>query len=127
MTARLGFISHTATEAQRQAAFPLDEPIHEREQARIAVSDRSLPKVEQVWSAPERRAQQTSRPLGLPTEPTYGLRDCDYGRWRSRKLEDIQSDDPEGLLTWLTDPSAAPHGGESIERLTRRVGSWVDG
>jgi broad specificity phosphatase PhoE len=55
-----------------------------------------------------------------------GLRDCDYGTWRGRKMEAVQSEDPQGFLAWLTDPNSAPHGGESIERLIGRVGSWID-
>jgi broad specificity phosphatase PhoE len=124
MTARLSFIAHAATEAQRHAAFPLDEPI--TEQARIARLGRNIPKAEQIWSGPEQRARQTSRMLGLSATPADGLRDCDYGRWRCRKMEEVQSSDPQGFMAWLTDPNSAPHGGESIERLIGRVGSWID-
>jgi broad specificity phosphatase PhoE len=54
------------------------------------------------------------------------LRDCDYGAWRGRGLDELQSSDPEALALWLTDPTAAPHGGESIVKLIDRVGSWLD-
>lgn len=126
MTARFTFIAHAATEAQRYAAFPLDEPITEREQTRIARLGGNLPRAEQIWSAPEQRAQQTSRILGLSAMLAGELRDCDYGRWRGRKMEDVQSEDPQGILAWLTAPDSAPHGGESIERLIARAGSWID-
>jgi broad specificity phosphatase PhoE len=126
MIARLTFITHAATEAQRHAAFPLDELITGREQARLARLGRNIPKAEQIWSAPEQRTQQTSRILGLPVTISEGLRDCDYGRWRGRKMEEVQSEDPEGFLAWLTVPSSAPHGGESIECLIGRVGRWMD-
>jgi len=33
---------------------------------------------------------------------------------------------PEGVFTWLTDPSAVPHGGESIVELIERIASWLD-
>ena len=126
MTARLSFIAHAATEAQRHAAFPLDELITERETARVGGLGRNIPKAEQIWSAPEQRARQTSRMLGLSAMPADGLRDCDYGRWRGRKMEEVQSEDPQGFLAWLTDPKSAPHGGESIDLLIGRVGSWID-
>jgi broad specificity phosphatase PhoE len=126
MTARLSFIVHAATEAQRNAAFPLDELITEREQARIAKVGRNIPKAEQIWSAPEQRTQQTSRTLGLQALVSDGLRDCDYGRWRGRKMEEIQLENPDGILAWLSDPSASPHGGESIELLIARIGTWMD-
>jgi broad specificity phosphatase PhoE len=126
VTVRITFIAHAATEAQRQAAFPLDEPVSERERARIAGLGRNLPKAERAWSAPEQRAQQTCGLLGLRAMPADGLRDCDYGRWRGRKMEDVQSEDPEGFLAWLTVPNSTPHGGESIETLIGRAGRWMD-
>jgi broad specificity phosphatase PhoE len=125
MTARLSFIAHAATEAQRYAAFPLDELITEREQARVARLRWNIPKAERIWSAPEQRAQQTSRMLELSAILADGLRDCDYGKWRGRKMEDLQSEDPQGFLAWLADAKSAPHGGESIECLIGRVGSWM--
>jgi broad specificity phosphatase PhoE len=126
MTSRLSFISHAGTEAQRHAAFPLDEPITEREQVRIAGLDRNIPKAERVWSAPEQRAQQTCRILGLSGMPAEELRDCDYGTWKGRRMEDVQSEDPHGFIDWLTVPDSAPHGGESVERLVGRVGAWMN-
>ena len=41
-------------------------------------------------------------------------------------MGDLESENPESLLAWLTDPSAVPPGGESVEMLIRRVGSWMD-
>ena len=126
MTARIILIAHAATQAQRRAAFPRDEPIAEREVEKIAALHWSAPRAENVWSAPEQRAQQTSRLLGLAATVSDELRDCDYGRWRGRTMDEVQAEDPEGILAWLTDPSAAPHGGESIEKLIGRVGRWMD-
>jgi len=123
---RLTLISHAATEAQLRAAFPLDEPILERDITRIKDLKWSLPVNASTWTAPERRAQETSRILGLSPALSEELRDCDYGQWRGRSMGDLESQNPEGLLAWLTDPSSAPHGGESVERLIGRVGSWID-
>jgi broad specificity phosphatase PhoE len=41
-------------------------------------------------------------------------------------MDEVQAEEPEGIIAWLTDPSAAPHGGESIENLIDRVGLWMD-
>jgi broad specificity phosphatase PhoE len=30
------------------------------------------------------------------------------------------------MVAWLTDPAAAPHGGESIASLIKRTGSWLE-
>ncbi len=64
--------------------------------------------------------------LGLSAILADELKDCDYGRWRGRSMDALETEDPEGLLAWLSDPSAAPHDGESVERLIGRVGSWID-
>jgi len=123
---QLTLVSHGATEAQRRAAFPIDESVLDHEIRKITELNWKMPPAAQVLSAPERRTQQTCLALGLGFTLTDGLRDCDYGRWRGRKIEQIQAEDQEGVLAWLSDPSAAPHGGESIERLVGRAGTWME-
>jgi broad specificity phosphatase PhoE len=123
---RLTFISHAATHAQRLAAFPLDEALDEKQIAEIAALGWNAPKAQQVWSGPERRAQQTAQALGLSPATAVELRDCDYGEWSGRTLSDIELENSEGIVAWLTDPSEAPHGGESIVNLIGRVGRWLD-
>jgi broad specificity phosphatase PhoE len=125
-SSRLILLSHAATEAQRRTAFPLDEPVLEHEIQKIAELNWKLPAAAQIWSAPEQRTQQTSRALGFPFALANGLRDCGYGRWRGQKMDEVQSEDQEGLLVWLSDPSAAPHGGESLQGLVSRIGNWID-
>jgi broad specificity phosphatase PhoE len=118
---RLVLISHAATEAQRRAAFAVEEPI-------LGIRDIcwEAPARVSAWSSPERRTRQTAELLGLSAAVAEELRECDYGRWRGLSLEEVQSKDPEGVLAWLTDPAAAPHGGESIQSLITRVGLWMD-
>jgi broad specificity phosphatase PhoE len=125
-SSRLSLISHATTEAQRLAAFPLDEPVLANEIAKAKGLNLKIPAAAQVWSSPEQRTQQTSRALGLALTLAEGLRDCDYGRWRGRKMNEVQIEDEEGIFAWLSDPTAAPHGGESIEQLVGRVGRWMD-
>jgi broad specificity phosphatase PhoE len=124
--ARLTLIAHAATEAQRRAAFPLDEPIAEREVMKLSELNWAVPRAEHVWSAPEQRTQQTARILGLQATAAEELQDCEYGRWRGRSMEAVLAAEPDEILAWLTDPSAVPHGGESIENLIGRAGKWMD-
>lgn len=126
MATRLTLISHAATQAQRRAAFPLDEPLDEREIAKIAALGWKAPRAQRILAGPERRTQETARALGLSAAIAADLRDCDYGLWRGRELSELQSLDPEGLVAWLTDPIANPHGGESIVSLIDRVARWMD-
>lgn len=126
MTPRITLISHAPTAAVRRAAFPLDEPLEEREFTRIADLGWPAPRAQRILSAPEQRTRQTAEALGLTSTIANEMRDCDYAQWRGRDLNEIQSSDAEGLLAWLTDPAAAPHGGESIVDLIARVGNWLD-
>jgi len=72
------------------------------------------------------RAIQTAKALRVPAVVEPLLRECDYGVWAGRTLDEVQSRDPEAVAAWLRDPSAAPHGGESIAALTARVATWLE-
>ena len=124
--ARLTLIAHAATEAQRHAAFPKDEPVVEREIAKIAGLGWNAPQAQSIWSGPELRTQQTAHALGLSAAVSVELRDCDSGIWRGRAIDEVQTDDPQGVIAWMTDPTASPHGGESIEHLIARTGRWME-
>ena len=126
MTSRLTLISHAPTQAQRRAAFPADECLDEQEFAKIAALGWQAPRARRIWSSPERQTQQTSQALGLSAAIAPELRDCHYGAWRGRELNELQSLEPESVLAWLTDAAASPHGGESIIDLINRVSRWLD-
>jgi broad specificity phosphatase PhoE len=126
LATRLTLISHAATEAQRRAAFPVDEPLEQREMAKIAALGWNAPHAQRVVSGPERRAQQTAEALGLTAEVAVELRDCNYGAWRGYTLSEAELRQPEEVLAWLTDPAAAPHHGESILQLISRIGGWLE-
>jgi broad specificity phosphatase PhoE len=126
VTTRLSLISHASTPAQRRAAFPMDEPLDQREISKISALHWEAPKAQKVLCAPEQRTQQTIQALGLAADIALELRDCDYGIWRGRELSQLQTQDPEGVATWLADPTASPHKGESIANLIDRVAKWLD-
>ena len=121
MPTRLVLVCHGATSATRRAAFPADEPL---EHPDVVVPD--PPRADLVLSAPLTRCHQTAAALGLDATPDTALRDCDYGRWRGRTLDEVTADDPAAVHAWLTDPTASPHGGESTQDLLDRVGKWLD-
>lgn len=120
MTTRLVLVCHGATSATRRAAFPADEPLERAG----PVGD--PPRADVVLCAPHTRCHQTAAALGLDPATDEGLRDCDYGAWRGRTLDDVTASDPAAVHAWLTDPAAAPHGGESTQDLLTRVGAWLD-
>jgi broad specificity phosphatase PhoE len=121
MATRLMLVAHAPTAATRAGAFPADEVI-----AADAVEPVALRSVS-VFTGPERRCRQTASGLGWAAAVDPGLADLDAGRWRGRTLDALLTDDPEGLAAWLTDPSAAPPGGESLVGLISRVGGALDG
>jgi len=122
---RLTLICHAATAATRAAAFPLDEPIDEPGAAAAAAA--KLQTADRVWTSPALRARQTASALGLEAAVEPLLRDADCGRWAGRRLAALQGEEPDAVAAWLSDPSAAPHGGESVLDVLRRVGAWLDG
>ena len=125
MASRITLIAHAATEAQRRASFRLDEPLEQREMAKVAALGWKAPRAHRIVSGPERRAKQTAEALGLSAENAVELRDCDYGTWRGYTLSEVERIQPEEVLAWLSDPGAAPHGGESILQLIARIGDWL--
>ncbi|MER5598972.1 histidine phosphatase family protein [Streptomyces sp. NPDC002265] len=75
---------------------------------------------------PSARCARTADALGLETVPEPALRNFDYGRWYGRTVADVVAEDPYGYSAWLTDPDAAPHGGESVRDLCERTARWLD-
>ncbi|MFG2603319.1 histidine phosphatase family protein [Streptomyces sp. NPDC048514] len=77
--------------------------------------------------SPSSASAQTAAALGLTAAVEPALRDIDHGLWRGRTVADVVATDPFGYSAWLTDPDAAPHGGETVRRLCRRAARWLDG
>jgi len=94
--------------------------------AKVAALGWKAPRAQRVVSGPERRVQQTAEALGLTAEVAVELRDCDYGAWRGYTLSEVELRQPEEVFAWLSDPGAAPHGGESILQLVTRVAGWLE-
>jgi broad specificity phosphatase PhoE len=104
----------------------MDEPLDEREIAKVAALRWTAPRAQRVFTGPERRVRQTAEALGLSAVIDVDLRDCEYGEWSGSALSEVQSSKPEDVALWLKDPSAAPHGGESILELTSRISRWME-
>lgn len=126
MPTRLSLICHGATAATRSGAFPADEPLEERALARAAALRPMIRSADRAWTSPALRARQTAAALGLEAVEEAALRDADAGRWAGRRLEEVQAVEPQGVVAWLSDPDAAPHGGEALSALLIRVAAWLD-
>jgi len=119
---RLTMVSHAMTDAMAAGRFPTDEPLN-------AVGHRQvdacveLGRTDAAFCGPEKRARQTAELLGVHAVVDPKLADLDCGRWRGDVLGGVL---PADLAIWLTDPTQAPHGGESVVGVIDRVRSWLE-
>jgi broad specificity phosphatase PhoE len=122
---RLTFLCHGATAANRQARFPLDEPLEETVMAEAQALAKHIPRADRVFTSPALRARQTAQALGLAAETAPALSDCDYGRWAGQSILTLHEAEPDALAAWMSDVDAAPHGGETIAALGDRMMPWM--
>ncbi|MFF3171410.1 histidine phosphatase family protein [Streptomyces sp. NPDC057900] len=126
MTVRVMLISPAMNAALREARFAGDAPLDASglRQARSAAG--VVPVADRCLRGPSLRCAATADALGLRSDPEPALCDWEMGRWSGAPLSEVSADEPDGVAAWLTDPSAAPHGGESLLELCARVGTWLD-
>ncbi|AOP48625.1 histidine phosphatase family protein [Streptomyces lydicus] len=126
MTIRLTLLTPAPGPALREARVDDDGSLDEpgRQQARALAGD--LPTGDRQLSGPSRRCRETAAALGLDPAVDPALRELDLGTWRGRALDELAATDPDALAAWTTDPDAAPHGGESVSQLCRRIADWMD-
>lgn len=122
---RLTLMCHARTAAQKEARFGLDEPLDAGWLAKRPGIGGEYRNVRHLLCGPELRTRQTAALMGSEALAVQALADCDFGRWRGLSVEALLDTEPEHLQAWRDDPDAAPHGGESVTRLCRRVGDWL--
>jgi broad specificity phosphatase PhoE len=125
---RLLLLRHGPTPSTASATFGDDGELTQRGLQQAASLE--LPRVHRVVRSPALVAASTAAALGLEldedAERDSRLADWDPGRWRGRTLDDLAQSDPEGVAAWLGDPTAAPHGGESLDDVLARTAAWLD-
>ncbi|MDL2076346.1 histidine phosphatase family protein [Streptomyces sp. GXMU-J15] len=127
MTIRLTLLC-AAAPTERDPRFGGDTQLDAKalEQARRVAG--LLPAADAVLSAPSRRCRQTAeivaREDAVTVEPA--LRGMDMGSWQGLTPDEVATNDAVGLGSWMSDPEAAPHGGESVAQLCRRTAAWLD-
>ncbi|MDX6722668.1 MAG: hypothetical protein QOD73_1072 [Solirubrobacteraceae bacterium] len=123
---RLILVRHAGTRALRRACFAPDDALDARGRAEAEALRGALPAAAEALAAPCLAAFQTASLAGFaPVRIEPALGDADYARWTGRALEEVQREEPAAVEAWLTDPDAAPHGGESLRALLGRVAAWV--
>ncbi|MFC9392378.1 histidine phosphatase family protein [Streptomyces sp. NPDC057027] len=127
MTLRLTLISPATSEALREVRFDDDGPLDPAGIARAEAVASAVDPSPRAYTSPSLRCRGTARALGLRAEPLDELAGCAMGRWRGQTLAAVAAAEEAGVSAWLSDPAAAPHGGESLRDLRVRVGAWLDG
>jgi broad specificity phosphatase PhoE len=120
---RLLLVRHAPTRATRATAFPLDEPLDDAGRRAAAALAAALPRRCEVLSSPALRCRETAEAAGLSPDLDDALIECDFGRWAGVGLGDVGD---EVGRSWILDPDAAPHGGETLRAFAARVGAWLD-
>ncbi|MEV7871130.1 histidine phosphatase family protein [Streptomyces sp. NPDC088124] len=85
-----------------------------------------FPRGAAVYVSSSPRCRTTAGLLGLDARPVPELAPWDMGRWQGRTLDEVAAAEPARVSAWLADPSAAPHGGETLLALYARVGRWFE-
>jgi broad specificity phosphatase PhoE len=123
---RISLITHPATAQQKAGIFPNDEPLDPQSLDTLSAISWQAPAAAHAVTAPEQRTRQTASALGLHAVEAPDLRECDYALWSGIALDTLQTEDPDGLATWLINPSARPHQGESFLSQIERISNWIE-
>jgi broad specificity phosphatase PhoE len=122
---RVSLICHASTRSLRAATFGGDDPIDDVGRAKAERLAGTVRRMDRCLTSPALRARETAAALGFTATVDERLRDCDFGRWSGRKFTQVLVREPIKLAAWMSNPSSAPHGGESIEQLVERVTAWM--
>ncbi|MFF2327430.1 MULTISPECIES: histidine phosphatase family protein [unclassified Streptomyces] len=126
MTIQVMLISPALNAALREARFDGDAPLDAAgvRQAREAAA--AVPAADRYVCGPSERCARSAEALGVRAALEPALRGWDMGRWSGQRLVDVSAREPEAVSAWMTDPSAAGHGGESLLTFCARVACWLD-
>ncbi|MFE6666434.1 histidine phosphatase family protein [Streptomyces sp. NPDC057697] len=126
MTVHVMLISPALNAALREARFDGDAPLDAAGAGRARSAAPAVPPADRQLRGPSERCAGTADALGLHAAPEPALGGWDMGRWSGRRLEEVSAAEPAAVSEWLTDPSAAPHGGESLLELCSRARRWLE-
>ena len=126
MTSRITLISPAMNRSLRETRFDDGCSLDPSGRARAEASAGSLRTADRVLVSPTTRCLETASALSLSAVPAPELAGLDMGSWRGLTLDDVMTREPDGFTAWMTDPDAAPHGGESVRALCERAARWLD-
>ncbi len=125
MPPRLILIANASTSAVRASAFPLDEGLDDKGRKDATAMAAEFRNTSTVLASPAKRTLETAAALGFDAKIDTALRDLDLGRWAGHTLNSVAASEADALASWLSDPTTAPHGGETIDGLFARISIWL--
>jgi broad specificity phosphatase PhoE len=129
MDVRLTLLATARSSSPREVRFGDERSLDAtgwRETERAAPALVHLAAADLRYCSPSPRCRETGRALGLSPLAQPALSGCDMGRWHGRTVDEVMAYEPRAVDTWLAEPRAAPHGGESLLGFIARVGGWLD-
>ncbi|MFE2918350.1 histidine phosphatase family protein [Kitasatospora indigofera] len=126
MTVRVTLVSAAMGSALREARFDDGGPLEPAGLRQAEQAAGALPAAARAYASPSPRCAATAAALGLRAEPAPALAGCAMGRWTGLTLAEVAAAEGAAVARWLSDPAAAPHGGESLLDLFARVAGWLD-
>jgi broad specificity phosphatase PhoE len=107
-TTRLLFARHGQTELSHRDAFcgvtEVSLTAIGRDQAQQLAKRLSREHIDALYSSPQRRAQETAKPIaaltGLAIQTREALREMDFGRWEGRVQAEIAQESPQAMAAW---------------------------
>ncbi len=129
MALRVTFVAAARGSPLLGGRFGDDRPLDQAgwdEVLRAAPGLLPLAAAELRYCSPTPRSRATGDALGYAPLVQLALRECDMGRWHGLTVGEAMAREPAAVDAWLSDPRAAPHGGESLLALITRVGGWLD-
>ncbi|MFL1377029.1 MULTISPECIES: histidine phosphatase family protein [unclassified Nocardiopsis] len=131
---RLLLLRHgqTPLSVERRFAGRGDIPLTEAGRAQAAAAARRLAdrRVDAIVASPllrtRRTAEYAAEALGLAVEVDDGFVETDFGLWEGMTFAEAREHDAVAVDRWVSDPQAAPPGGEDFAAVSRRVGAARD-
>ncbi|MBV1848729.1 bifunctional RNase H/acid phosphatase [Catellatospora tritici] len=127
---RLILVRHgeTPLTAQKRYSGRGDVPLSERGELQAAATARRVAGLgpDRVICSPLKRCKATARAIakaagGVPVEVEPELIECDFGAWEGLTFGEVRDQYAAELSAWLASTSVAPPGGESFQKVAKRV------
>lgn len=124
---RIALICAGQSIGARSSVFGSDNELVDEEEKRVLqMYAGDIEVTGPLLAAPERNAVQTASLVSKIYEVEEALSELNFGRWTQMTLHSVAEAEPDNLQAWLSDPYAAPHGGETIADLIERARLWLD-